>query len=357
MKTIKSFGIIERAKRRRKIEGITKLALRGVNKVDIKARLYLAEKMVATPKLTFAAVEITNKCNLHCGMCEVERKRQLGLEVERFISVPFFKGIIDQLAELHAEVTLNYGGESLLHPNFKELLAYASDAQRKGLGKISWFDNATIFTKDLAQLVVNLGIDQVTFSVDRFGEANNIWRRGSDIKVIEKNIQTLMEIRGNRKKPYVLINKVDVDSPLETAKFVNYWTKIVDSVQVSTFRQPIWTVHEPDKYFGSKETSLSKYCRFPFFFMGILADGRVSGCGCDASAQNLMGNAFEDSLKKIWASERYEAFRRDTLNHVFAKNSPCAICDCWKRQFKPTVEDMGNGLECVYGESKIYHKL
>jgi radical SAM protein with 4Fe4S-binding SPASM domain len=355
MKT-RNLGLLERAKRRGKLEGLKSLAVRGVRKVSVDTHLFFAERMLISPRVTFAAIEITNVCNLHCGMCEIERKRKLGLEKPRFISVDFFKKIIDQLANLHAEVTLNYGGESLLHPQFKELVTYAVFAQYRGLGKISWFDNATLLSKNMSKLLVDLGVDQITCSVDRLGKANDLWRVGSNIEVIEQNIRDLIRIRGDKKKPFVLINKVDVDTKEDTERFIKHWAGIADAVQVSTYRMPIWSIHEPEKYFTGPETFRVRYCPFPFFFIGVLADGRVSGCGCDASAQNLMGNANTDSLKKIWSSQRYRTFRKNTLNHVFEADSPCKICDCWMRRFKPAIEVDGE-FEVLYGDTKVYRRM
>lgn len=354
---VQKFSLFERAKRRRKLDGLQSLKERVLRKINVNTRLFLAEHMIANPKATFAAVEINNTCNLHCGMCEIERKRKLGLEKPRLVTVPFFKKIIDQLAELQTEVSLNYGGESFLHPQFKELVTYAVGAKKRGLGKISWFDNATLLSEDMSKFLVDLGgVDQLTLSVDRLGKANDLWRLGSNIEVIEHNIKDLIRIRGDKKKPFVLINKVDVDSKEDTLRFVKHWIDIADAVQVSTFRMPIWKIHEPEKYFAYPETVKARYCPFPFFFMGILADGRVSGCGCDASAQNLMGNANEDSIKDIWASDRYHIFRKNTLNHVVEANSPCAICDCWMQRFKPLIE-IGGGYEVLYGDTKVYRKV
>lgn len=354
MENKKSLGLVERAKRRGKAEGLHRLATRTINRIDVQTHLFLAKHMMAVPKLTYGAIEITNACNLHCGMCEVERKRRSGLEHIRFISLDFCKKIIDQFAEMHTEVTLNYGGESLLHPKFREIVTYAIEAKERGLGKVSWFDNAMLFSEEISRLVVDLGVDQLTFSVDRLGVANNDWRCGSEINLIENNISNLMKIRGAKKKPYVMVNKVDVDSREHTIAFIKHWLGIVDEVQVSTYRKPIWKVSDPEKYFIYPEIYHPRHCPFPFYFMGVLADGRVSGCGCDASAENQMGNAFKDTLKDIWVSDCFKAFRKNTLNHVTFDSSPCSICDCWTRRFKPCVARVEENIEVVYGESKNY---
>lgn len=353
---MKHLSLFDRAKRRLSTEGYRKLLRRATRKLNVQTHLWLATHNLGLPKVTFGAIEATNTCNLHCGMCEVERKRKLGLEHPRFIELGFFKSLIDQFAELHAEVTLNFGGESLLHPQFKELLTYAVQARKRGLGKISWFDNATLLSKDISRLICGLGVDQITLSVDRLGSLNDKWRVGSDINVIEANIKHLHEIRGKRKKPLIVINKVDVDSPEDTLQFIRMWLAIADAVQVSTYRQPIWKVHEPEKYYqGPKHVAL-KHCLSPFFVIGVLADGRVTGCSCDASAENLLGNAKTDKLKTIWGSREFQAFRRSTLNHVgFKEDSPCLLCDCWMRRFKPATETVDD-VECEFGEVKTYRK-
>lgn len=73
-------------------------------------------------KLTTIVFELTNRCNLNCIMCPVNRdmRRKKG-----FMDVKLFKKIIDENPQLYCTV-LYFRGKSLLHPNFFDMVNYGA---------------------------------------------------------------------------------------------------------------------------------------------------------------------------------------------------------------------------------------
>lgn len=65
--------------------------------------------------LTAVAVELTNDCNLDCEYCH-RRKREVG-----YMDLAFFKRVVTQLPR-YVRLCLSYGGESILHPQFSDIL-------------------------------------------------------------------------------------------------------------------------------------------------------------------------------------------------------------------------------------------
>ena len=91
---------------------------------------YDPDRMV--PLLQSVALELTNHCNLSCGICWSQNPQIYPPREKGFMDPELFKNIIDQLAEhrknTHKRIFLSmgYGGESLMHPHFDELLVYAA---------------------------------------------------------------------------------------------------------------------------------------------------------------------------------------------------------------------------------------
>lgn len=303
----------------------------------------------------FAFIELTNACNLHCIKCYPEQERKLSGEI-RFIDSSFFKSLIDQLAQSHSNVQLNIGGESLLHPKFKELLIYACEARKKGLGEVSWVSNGMLFDEQISKLSIDLQVDSIIFSVDKLGKANDEWCLGSKHEVVEKNIRYLSQQRGSQTKPKISINKIDVEDQITTQKFVEYWLEVVDAVYVVPLHEEYFQIKEADRYFSEAPYFERPHCHLPFLTMSFLANGRVSACCGDYYATNNMGDAKKDPITKIWRSKRYRTFRDQIKNHQYPDGAPCHQCNIWKRSFKPLTIVSG-GLQTSYSDFKCCTKV
>ena len=128
-----------------------------------------------------------------------------------FMSWSFFESCINQLSDMGVSVLcLHFGGESLVHPEFKKFLTYAIQKRDEGcIGSVGWTENGMLFNESIAELVVELKLDFINFSLDGIGQVNDNIRIGSKYSVIEKNIKYLINKRGSAKKPVVLLNMVD----------------------------------------------------------------------------------------------------------------------------------------------------
>jgi sulfatase maturation enzyme AslB (radical SAM superfamily) len=182
------------------------------------------------PKITTAYLELTNKCNLRCEMCNWQAGRKTG-----YISKQLFESCVNQLSEMEVDtLNLHGGGESLVHPDFKDLLKYAIHKRDHGkIGSVGWTTNGMLLNQSIADLAVSLKVDWINFSLDGVGQVNDNIRLGSKYSVIEKNIKYLLEKRGSDKKPTVLLNIVDHgktdDQKLE---FYSEWVHLVDEIEL-----------------------------------------------------------------------------------------------------------------------------
>jgi organic radical activating enzyme len=82
----------------------------------IMARLNIGAHILRRiPVLLNVSIEPTNDCNLNCSYC-LRTKREIG-----YMSMNLFKKIIRQIPP-YVRVALSFGGESILHPNFGNMV-------------------------------------------------------------------------------------------------------------------------------------------------------------------------------------------------------------------------------------------
>jgi len=149
----------------------------------------------------------TYRCNLECKMCfqrNDEGAVRWALQDQEF-SPDQWKLIIDRVAQF-APTILWIGGEVLIYPRIVELLAYS---KRKGL-KVLIVTNG-FFLANVAEKLVEIGVDLVTVSIDGSETLHNAIRQNSQAftRAVE-GIKAVLAVRQARRSslPIVTINHV-----------------------------------------------------------------------------------------------------------------------------------------------------
>lgn len=81
--------------------------------------MYRAKQRVFTPPIQAVSIEPTNDCNSDCSYCH-RKLRSVG-----YMKLTQFKDLIDQVPA-GMPVTLSYGGESIVHPDFAEMARFSA---------------------------------------------------------------------------------------------------------------------------------------------------------------------------------------------------------------------------------------
>jgi len=106
------------------------------------------------PKLRYAWLELTSRCNcrcLHCyGAFGVPDKK----EFESELSLDEWINVIDNIKKHGCNAIQFIGGEPLIHPHFTTLLKYAHD---KGISRIDIFTNAYLLNEQIADVIEQVG--------------------------------------------------------------------------------------------------------------------------------------------------------------------------------------------------------
>lgn len=102
-------------------------------------------------------VELTNRCNVSCTFCP---RQSVDMKIG-YMSMELYKKIVDEAAKhLPVKLVVFFRGESLLHPQFIECVEYA---KKRGIGPIQYATNAFEMTKDMADKLLETGIDFISF--------------------------------------------------------------------------------------------------------------------------------------------------------------------------------------------------
>jgi len=239
---------------------------------------------------------------------------------------------------------LHFGGESLLHPQFKEYLKYAVDHRdHGGIQKVSWIDNGMLFNEDIANLVVDLKVDAIGFSVDGVGAINDSIRLGAKYSVIERNIKYLLKKRIDA-KPEVFISMCNYGKTEEQLMDVyRDWAPYVDRITLIPSISSDNSIDNIENFVkGSKQVQAPPFCVYPFELMAVSWIGDVTGCCLDYGFKLHLGDASISSLKDIWNGSPYQSLRRASLKNAFPPG-PCHNCGFWKINFEPKEEQILDG--------------
>ena len=145
-------------------------------------------------------IETTTRCNLRCKQCArlVNKYKLADMQLETFRRIaPFFPHI--------KEVALYGHGETFLYSHFFEMLAEL----KKHNIFVYVTTNGTLITPEVAEQLVELQLDRLSFSLDAATpELFNEIRRGADFNTIISNIRRLNTIKkrtGRDDKPILSI--------------------------------------------------------------------------------------------------------------------------------------------------------
>ncbi len=273
-------------------------------------------------------LELTNHCNLNCTFCPRKlMEKHLG-----YMDTDLAKRLIDEMAE-HLPVSLVpfFRGESLLHPDWAEILEYAKS---RGIGPIQLTSNGMCLDREASQVILDLEIDFISFSMDTVDpEIYEQTRRRSRYDQVVRNILQFVELKRRRGKslPQVQVSSVDTElhRPGKEA-FVAFWRPLVDRVR-------IYIEHSQDGHPGSIAEPLPSFsrrlpCWKPYTDMIVYWDGQVALCNHDwtRDAAHGLGNVARQSIAEVWKSPAYDEVRKAHRVGEVASLSPCAHCDHWK---------------------------
>jgi len=255
-------------------------------------------------QLQSVALELTNHCNLNCSICWSQNPVLYPPRDAGFMKLTLFKSIIDQLAadpdiqRVKPWLSLSYGGESLLHPQFKELLEYASS---KGIFRLQLITNGILLKQHIPLLIQHKVMTTISYHM----------HDPKTRKTVDHNIRKLLSMRGG------LPVNVAVVGAEAAGLYASAKTKFKDIV----YDYPLIT--EDLKYAdGTKPAEF--FCQFPFTNMAVLWNGDVWPC-CRLLSSDFpsLGNLNYSSVVQVWNGSLFDAVRSG------GEGYPCEHCEVY----------------------------
>jgi len=276
-------------------------------------------------------LELTNRCNLNCTFCP----RRLMEKHQGFLETSLAKELMDEISQnLPVALVPFFRGETLLHPDWVEILTYA---KKRGIGPIQFTTNATLMNNEATEAILDLELDFISFSMDTLDPSiYNQTRRGSNYQQVLKNVLNFIEKKETRGQGLPEVQISCVDTPLHRPgleAFVEFWRPKVDRVR-------IYVEHSQDGHPGSIAEPLPGFdrrlpCFKVFTDMVIYWDGEVAVCNHDwtRGEGHRIGNVKDGGIASIWNGKRYNDLRESHKSGELDLEPLCHFCDHWKMYY------------------------
>ena len=308
-------------------------------KANIDTRLHLKRKDISdiaplrTPYVVM--IDPSSICNNRCVFCPTgsETAIKKSNRYQGFMHFDLFKSIIDGFADFTENVKvlrLYKEGEPLLNPAFCDFVSYA-----KISGKIDRIDTTTnglLLDKDLANKIIESGIDQINISINAVNSERHLslTKNSLDLKILIKNIAYLYEIKGS-----CIIYIKGIDEHLtddEKLIFMNLFGNISDNIFFEHL-QPNW----PNFSFSHIDVDYTvghygqplldkEVCPYIFYLMVINSDGTVSACVQDWEHRLILGDLRAEKISRVWLGKNLNELQK---KHLTLKRCEVDVCkDC-----------------------------
>lgn len=229
----------------------------------------------------FASIhlEINTDCNRACSYCS----NSLFPKKREHMDVDLYRKIIDELDDIRycGQIAPNLSSEPTLHPELSELMLYARKIK-----------NARIVIYTDGDFMNRRRFDQLR-------------KTGVDAFIITQHGQ-------NTPKP--LTELMDSLTPSEK-KVVIYQTLN----EFNLFNRGI------PGLITSEKRAVPSPCFVADYDLTILANGDIAQCCNDFNGEHIFGNVNRQSIKEIWSSSDYRAFRGEVRRGQF-NHSVCRRC-------------------------------
>lgn len=232
-------------------------------------------------------VELTNHCNLMCRMCS----RQIMTRDKGFMEMETLEKVVDECARYDAPIRFIRWGEPVTHSNF---LGACHMVKRKGLPLHITTNGLLLDEYIIGNLIGLYKVDSIIISMQGVTPRGYRKMRGGNYSKLIKNIEMLVDKRGERKKPFIHVSTTVTDEKeKDIVKFITKWRYKVDSVGVGKTnlsringKKPDWGKYVP--------------CGEIYRKLSVDWDGKVTACCGDYDALLQVGDINETSLFNIW---------------------------------------------------------
>lgn len=251
-------------------------------------------------------LELTSWCNYSCVMCFrsfIEQKTR------EYMPLEIVQKIADEAKKMGVySLWIGAGSECMLHPQIVDAL--------KILFSINTIDctflsNGSLITEEISKVFVEHSTGQLSISLDAaMPETYKNVRRGGNLERVEKNIQRLLDLRGDKLFPLLRVSMVKLkENENEREAFLKKWENRADMIDFQTYIDFV-DVNDIDNV-----KKWNPECTQPFKRLSILEDGTIIPCCSGYGTHYPLGNIKDMSLEEAWYGEKMNKLRELIKNN------------------------------------------
>lgn len=272
-------------------------------------------------------IEITNRCNLNCNFCSINKKEKKEMTLEEF------EYVLKNIDAYSDYIYLHVKGEPLLHTRFNEILKLCYKYNKK----VNITTNGSLLKLRVDNIINSNIVRQINISLQSLTTNNHL----NDIFVSVKkllnntNIQVVLRFWALENNSFTeleecIIDKIidyfDLDKNIKDNIVNENNVKLLDRLYLNKEDKFIWPDLDND-YYEEKGT-----CYGTRTHLGILSDGTVIPCCLDCDGMVSLGNIFNDSFDNIINSNKFKNIVKSFQNNK-ACEELCKHCS-FKEKFK-----------------------
>ncbi len=299
-------------------------------------------KFLPPPPLDMVVVEITTYCNLKCAGCIRTVDINKGRWQNQHMGVDEFKRIVDALPK--AKLFIPQGvGEPTFHPELKELIRIAKEANKFGIIEIN--TNALVRGVDYYSELFDAGLSYLTISVDTFDPTIiELVRKKTNLDKLKQRLTALYErfpgkvgVRvtvGTRNVSHLgaLLTELNEIGPMKVwlQPFFDMGENAGGVMSLAARKELINSLPGLTAHLANLTVDANGFvpsadiCLSPWSSPGITVEGEVKPCCLILHQEPIsFGNSIAVPFSEIWNSFDVEHFRGD-----FRRESPSCCINC-----------------------------
>lgn len=287
-------------------------------------------------------IDPSGACNFKCTFCPCNMEKFRDKERHAIMSMDLFRKIVNDMKNFPDAIECVYlyaFGEPLLNPGFCDMVRLLK--AMKVCNQVRTITNASLLNPELNQEIVDSGLDYIKISVEAMDSSGyrTVCDYDMNMQQYVANIHDLFQRSRGKMEIAIKIVNVALQGVEGAQQFLETFAVIADYAYIDNIRD-IWaesenlTLHQENEW--KKENNYyeeqgGSICAMPFYSMVIHSDGDVSACCQDWKFATSYGNVKQESLSKIWDSQRLREFR---IMHLEKSRENIEFCKgCHLRSF------------------------
>lgn len=249
-------------------------------------------------------LELTSRCNSYCTMCP----RNVLSRPEMDMDISLAKKVIEGLATVGISGLWLYNiGESLLHPQFFEILSFCRSAGN--LGPLWLSTNGEIMGREMQEKILDNPVDILNYSVNAMTkESFSKIAPNLHFELVHQNLRSLLELKRKRNavKPIIRVQMIEIPYVTDEIElFKKEYGALTDTLAINkleVFSQNInANAHRPKP----RNTHIDRCNRLEREDFFIFSNGLVSCCDTDFNCAFNIGDIKTQTIREIYDGPRY----------------------------------------------------